>query len=384
MKRFISVFLLSFLAVAGLARFGGASPAMAEPLITIPNGGSVGGYSGGITLGYEFSLSEHYLVNRIGFVDDGQDGLFESHQVGLWDASGTLVSSVIVPGGAAATLDGFTRWVDVETMLLGPGTYTAGAHFPTGSSGGGDLPQSNAGATTAQGVTLLNAKAAGSPGFQRPTNNSASFPGIFGPNLDGGTVSTLPATALVNVTSAGAASGYSGGITRGWELHLDHAQVLVDLGFFDFGQDGLVEEHMVGLWDSMGNLVTSVTIGAGTSSVLDGFFRYEAIAPILLSAGDYTLGAHYQTGSAAGDEAGVNNDHTFASGVTYLGSRTAGSPGFQEPTNGSGFANGIFGPNARFADTAAALTSVAEPGSIGLLGLALAGLGLAGLRRKTA
>jgi hypothetical protein len=103
---------------------------------------------------------------------------------------------------------------------------------------------------------------------------------------------------------------------------------------------------------------------------VEGFdgFRYVSIAPVLLSAGSYTIGAFYPTGSDLA--IGPASTITTASGVTYSGSRSVAGNAFPA---GNLFleSNGYFGPNFQF--TAAG--SVPDPGStLGLLSLSVVAL----------
>lgn len=64
------------------------------------------------------------------------------------------------------------------------------------------------------------------------------------------------------------------------------------LGYFDYDGAAFLTPHTVGIFDSNGDLVTSITLDAGTSSTLDGQFRYESIAPVTLPAGQtWTIAA---------------------------------------------------------------------------------------------
>lgn len=342
------------------------SPVAGVPLVGVTDEGYSTGYFAGVTAGYEFSLSEDYLVSRLGIFDLGQDGLVEGHQIGVWDSGGTLVSSTTVPGGAAATLEGLMRWVDVDDFMLAPGTYTVGANYPTGSFIGGEAMRFNNTLDLADGVTLHDSMQTNWPGFSRPTLRTYQGIGTFGPSLDGMPISSLVPTDLVEMTDAGCDVGYPAGMTVGWEFTLDESKLIMDLGIFDEGQNGLNQAHQVGLWNSAGTLLTSTTIAPGTSAPLDGFFRYESISPIMLSAGTYTLGAYYPTASAAGgDPLAVENSPIFTDGVTWLDSKQNSWPGFSQPYLGTKFDPGIFGPNARFA----AISEVPEPSTLVLAAL---------------
>lgn len=325
------------------------SPTAAVPLVGVTDEGYSTGYFAGVTSGYEFSLSEGYMISRLGLFDYQQDGLLEGHQVGVWDSAGNLVSSGTVPGGTTSELEGLMRWVDVDDFFLTPGTYTVGANYATGSYIGGEEIRFNNSVVLADGVTLIDAMQNNWPGFSRPTFTTYQNTGTFGPGLDGMPISSLVPTNLANVTDAGCEVGYPAGMTVGWEFTLDEPKLIMDLGVFDEGQDGLNETHAVGIWNAAGTLLAATTIGAGTSAPLDGLFRYGWVSPTMLPAGTYTIGSYYATASASGgDPLGVKNTMTLSEGVTWIDSKQNAWPGFSQPTLGTMFDPGIFGPNARF------------------------------------
>jgi hypothetical protein len=182
--------------------------------------------------------------------------------------------------------------------------------------------------------------------------------------------------------------------TLGWSFTANEAIVVDGLGFWDFLSDGLIFPHQVGLWNSDGTvLLASTTIAAGTGSELIREFRFEAITPVQLVAGqEYVLGA-FMTPDPLTDpfsgrveaysfETGGPNTLrvTFASEITYNRSRfidsspfLTGRPavlefpsGVDSPTN-----LGSFGPNLTFSSA-----TVPEPASLAvwsLLGLVWVG-----------
>jgi len=81
----------------------------------------------------------------------------------------------------------------------------------------------------------------------------------------------------------------------GWEFTLNSDVTVTQLGFYDKDQDGLVQAHMVGIWDTSENLLISGTVPGGTSAPLLNGFRYQAITPATLaSGGTYIIGATQQ------------------------------------------------------------------------------------------
>jgi hypothetical protein len=80
--------------------------------------------------------------------------------------------------------------------------------------------------------------------------------------------------------------------TLGWSFTLSVPVDVLSLGFFDVGGDGLNEPHLVGIWDSDGEMVISAGINRGTSNPLAGAYRYAQVQPTRLLAGRaYVIGA---------------------------------------------------------------------------------------------
>lgn len=134
--------------------------------------------------------------------------------------------------------------------------------------------------------------------------------------------------------------------TVGVTFQATGTMVISELGFIDNNLDGNIIAHQVGLWNSMGTLLGSVTIPSGTSAPLIGEFRYESLAtPITLASGStYILGAYVQNGD--GDiwqDGGVS--FTLGLPVSNVGAAFTDTsfayPGGQFPNNGLPY----LGPN---------------------------------------
>jgi hypothetical protein len=162
----------------------------------------------------------------------------------------------------------------------------------------------------------------------------------------------LPARANIAADFTGG-SGYIRGTfaNLGWQFDLTNGDVVGALGVFDYLGDGLTDSHQVGLWDSGGNLLASVTITnsdplTASGSALGGW-RFAAITPVTLAPGTYIVGAFYPT--AADPFLGGVSNLTTASDIVYdVGTFTHGViTTFSVPDQdlGAPFNPGIFGPN---------------------------------------
>lgn len=145
------------------------------------------------------------------------------------------------------------------------------------------------------------------------------------------------------------------------------------LGYWD---DGLQNNHQVGLWDTSGNLLTSTTV-LGTDT-LSGHFRYHAINTYALAPGTYVLGGEF-----------LGNNDPFP----YLANGIVSLPGYtwvqDEQLYGSGLnyptvtLNGGYGNNGIFmADMSVNGSTVPEPATVTLTLVSMALLAGAKWRRK--
>lgn len=106
-----------------------AVSANAATLFTVvdPSGSPAGNRSlADFTIGQEFTVGAFdLLVTSLGYEDTGADGLVGAHDVGIWNASGSLIASATVPAG--------TGTVKIEAWryqsLTDPVTLTAGETY---------------------------------------------------------------------------------------------------------------------------------------------------------------------------------------------------------------------------------------------------------------
>lgn len=88
------------------------------------------------SVGADFTVGpDDVWVDSLGFYDKNEDGLAQSHRVGIWDSSDNLVVEVTVPSGTTAELSDNFRWVSIPSgaVKLNANTqYTIGGEVFSG------------------------------------------------------------------------------------------------------------------------------------------------------------------------------------------------------------------------------------------------------------
>src|SRR6266481_2950190 len=169
-------------------------------------------------------------------------------------------------------------------------------------------------------------------------------------------------TVALSFSGGNVAPGFNG-VEAGWNFSLTSPVTVTQLGFWDGPSgpngsigNGLLSDHPVMIWDSTGTVVVpQATIPFGSGATLVADFRYVSVAPTLLPAGTYTIGAFWfitQPGSFNDPVAESVSSITTASGVTYNGSRSVSGIGIAfPPTDHFNLPNSYFGPNFQFTST---------------------------------
>lgn len=150
------------------------------------------------TFGYEFTVgSQDISVNALGIWDSSAGvGLIDSHDVGLWDAFGLLLTSVTIPSGNSSTLSASGFWyepISGSVTLYANTTYVLGAKYPV-TAPSIDTGVALATTTSDPEITLGDARRTSSMTFDFPDVIVGGLnDGYFGPNMDY-TVVPEPAT----------------------------------------------------------------------------------------------------------------------------------------------------------------------------------------------
>ena len=170
--------------VAGMsiALFAVCGQAMAAPAFVVADTTGHALVNPPFTLGWRFSTSTSISVNALGLFDDSQGGLAEGHEIGLWNAAGTLLASTTVGAGVVDPLTNQFRYSSIASVILGPGTYQVGALYLTAAD---NLlsPGVVNGFATASDVSFLSSAFAGGNVLANPTDFRGANPSYFGPNF---------------------------------------------------------------------------------------------------------------------------------------------------------------------------------------------------------
>ena len=134
------------------------------------------------TIGWQFTANSNITVTALGLYDPSSygDPLSTSHEVGIWNSSGTLLAEVSVsPTGS--TTDGYFFDSVTPVDLTAGDTYTLGAFF----DGATDAYVSSASdITTDPDLTYLQGVYVDGSSLTDPGSTGYTTDGRFGPNLE--------------------------------------------------------------------------------------------------------------------------------------------------------------------------------------------------------
>jgi len=171
----------------------GCGSLLADPVLTFNSSGALSGDNYNQTVGWEFDVLSTITVDGLGWFAEGAAGLPTSHEIGIWNSSGTLVASGTVASGTADPLDGLFRTVSITPVVLTPGVYIIGGqNFSTNTEqlAFGVSPE------TASSISFITGEFIDG-GFAEPTTATGDSNCCWGPSfsVESGGVSLVPEPA---------------------------------------------------------------------------------------------------------------------------------------------------------------------------------------------
>ncbi|HEY1415932.1 MAG TPA: PEPxxWA-CTERM sorting domain-containing protein [Caulobacteraceae bacterium] len=177
MKTLTGIGAAAVMLAAALGAQAGTTPALSYSLNT---GEALG--NGPFTLGWEFTVNTTVTVYDLGVFDDSLDGLAVSHDVGIWDSGGALLTSATVAAGTVDPLFANFRYVGITPITLTPGTYTIGAVW-TNSTDNMVFTGDSGVTTTDPSITYLQTEYVAGGTLAFPTSTAGGPPGYYGPDF---------------------------------------------------------------------------------------------------------------------------------------------------------------------------------------------------------
>ena len=144
--------------------------------------------------------------------------------------------------------------------------------------------------------------------------------------------------------------------------------LVTKLGWYDHDEDGLTRIHPVAIFDVVSQSIISPVATITTASALESGFRYESIAPVLLTAGQ----SYAVLGSADGPpfDPYVLVEPTLACELQFVQGRSQGTAGGELVfVTGSSGSSVYFGPNFQFEPQPTCPTDINGDGSTNVLDL---------------
>jgi hypothetical protein len=168
-------------------------------------------------------------------------------------------------------------------------------------------------------------------------------------------------------------------LSLGNEFIVNTNILVTSLGYYDPQGDGFLTQHEVGIFNSAGTLIADIVLAAGTSDPLVSGFRYHAITPVMLIAGEtYNIEGEAEVGDPWA-AVPTMSDLTVDPAITLIGTnyRYQTDNTLNDTRGGAHYIWAAYGgPGFQFN------TNVPEPSSWAMLVLGFGAVGATLRRRK--
>jgi hypothetical protein len=259
------------------------------------------------TVGWTFTANNYLIVSALGFWDSNtSDDLLASHQLGLWTAAGSLVTSVSVQANDPAT--GNWRYHALAApVLLAPGQYVIGATVTNPASDDYvRVPVSGGTVTTLASIAVgMSAISPSASGFAFPDTTEVGNLARFGPNLE----VAPPSPPSITKTFGAAAIPLNGGTSLTLTISNPNSLGLSGLSFTDNLPAGLVVASSPNLSNTCNGTPTA-TAGAASVSLSLGTVAASGSCTVSLNVTATTAGVKNNSVQINSTEGGVGNTST--------------------------------------------------------------------------
>jgi hypothetical protein len=189
------------LAFALAAVLGTGSAAASTIALQWSGSGTAGGSEQ--TRGWAFTSNQAINIASLGWFDYEGNGLVDSHQVGIWDASGNLQMSGTVGAGTGDPLLAGFRYTTAltGTTLLAAGTYVVAGLSTYDDDAWREVDPARV--TMGSAITYLEDRTSESTMFEFAGETQGLDVGYFGANFEYDAAAAVPEPSVVSLSLLG-------------------------------------------------------------------------------------------------------------------------------------------------------------------------------------